>query len=53
MTLTYVVKNDVRRYGIKKHAAVDVENGYTLSTNITRVSERIKNKKLLFMENRL
>ena len=34
----WVVKNDVPHYGIKEHAAVDVENGFVLSTNITACS---------------
>ena len=36
----WVVKNDVPHYGIKEHAAVDVENGFVLSTNITACSHR-------------
>jgi IS5 family transposase len=34
----WVIKNDVPHYGIKEHAAVDVENGFVLSTNITACS---------------
>jgi transposase, IS5 family len=34
----WTVKNDVPHYGLKEHAAVDVENGLILSTNITPAS---------------
>lgn len=34
----WVVKNDTPHYGIKEHAAVDIENGFILSTNITPAS---------------
>ena len=34
----WTVKNDIPLYGIKEHAAVDVENGFVLSTHITAAS---------------
>jgi IS5 family transposase len=34
----WTVKNDVPHFGIKEHAAVDVENGFVLSTKITPAS---------------
>jgi len=34
----WVVKNDCPHYGIKEHAAVDIDNGFILSTNITPAS---------------
>jgi IS5 family transposase len=34
----WTIKNDVPHYGIKEHAAVDVDNGLVLSTNITPAS---------------
>jgi transposase, IS5 family len=34
----WTIKNDLPHYGIKEHAAVDVENGFILSTTITAAS---------------
>jgi IS5 family transposase len=34
----WTVKNDVPHYGLKEHAAVDIENGFVLSTNLTPAS---------------
>jgi transposase, IS5 family len=34
----WTIKNDKPHYGIKEHSAVDVENGFILSTNITPAS---------------
>jgi IS5 family transposase len=34
----WTIKNDVPHYGLKEHAAVDVDNGLILSTNITPAS---------------
>lgn len=34
----WTVKNDVPHYGLKEHAAVDIENGFVLSTSITPAS---------------
>ena len=34
----WTIKNDAPHYGLKEHAAVDVENGFILSTSITPAS---------------
>jgi IS5 family transposase len=34
----WTIKNDLPHYGLKEHAAVDVENGFVLSTSITPAS---------------
>jgi len=34
----WTVKNDEPHYGLKEHSAVDTENGFILSTNLTKAS---------------
>jgi IS5 family transposase len=44
----WTIKNDVPHYGLKEHAAVDVDNGLILSTNITSFMHSLINLPHIF-----